>query len=102
MPRLLRPVQAEHRALASSSLAEVMALTPVSFQYTPRYNGALQRDPNFSGTFVGFIAEDVAKIDPRLITVDATGTTPTGPTRRVGDWDPPRTQKSASRLGSHC
>jgi hypothetical protein len=64
---------------ASSSLSEVMALTPVSFQYTPSYNGALQSDPNFSGTFVGFIAEDVAKIDPRLITVDATGPTPTAP-----------------------
>lgn len=64
---------------ASSSLAEVMALTPVSFQYTPSYNGALQSDPNFNGTFVGFIAEDVAKIDPRLITVDATGPTPSAP-----------------------
>ena len=64
---------------ASSSLAEIMQLTPVSFQYTPAYNGALQSDPNFSGTFVGFIAEDVAKIDPRLITIDATGPTPTAP-----------------------
>jgi hypothetical protein len=64
---------------ASSSLAEVMALNPVSFQYTPEYNGALQSDPNFSGTFVGFIAEDVAKVDSRLITVDATGTTPSAP-----------------------
>jgi hypothetical protein len=64
---------------ASSSLAEVLALTPVSFEYTPSYNGALQSNPNFSGTFVGFIAEDVAKIDPRLITVDATGPTPTAP-----------------------
>jgi hypothetical protein len=64
---------------ASSSLAEVMALTPVSFQYTPECNGTLQSDPNFSGTFVGFIAEDVAKVDPRLITIDATGTTPTAP-----------------------
>ena len=64
---------------ASSSLAEVLALTPVSFQYTPEYNGALRSDPNFSGTFVGFIAEDVAKVDPRLITIDATGTTPTAP-----------------------
>jgi hypothetical protein len=56
-----------------------MALTPVSFQYTPQYNGALQSDPNFNGTYVGFIAEDVAKTDPRLITVDATGTTPSAP-----------------------
>jgi hypothetical protein len=64
---------------ASSSLAEVLALNPVSFQYTPSYNGNLQSDPNFSGTYVGFIAEDVAKIDPRLITIDATGTTPLAP-----------------------
>jgi hypothetical protein len=64
---------------ASSSLAEVLALHPVSFQYTPAYNGSLQSDPNFSGTFVGFIAEDMAKVDPRLITIDATGTTPTAP-----------------------
>ncbi len=61
---------------ASSSLAEIMQLTPVSFKYTPAYNGALQSDPNFNGTFVGFIAEDVAKIDPRLTTVDSVGTTP--------------------------
>jgi Chaperone of endosialidase len=64
---------------ASSSLAEVLALNPVSFQYTPAYNGSLQTDPNFNGTFVGFIAEDVAKIDPRLITVDDTGPTPNAP-----------------------
>jgi hypothetical protein len=64
---------------ASSSLSEVMALAPVSFEYTPSYNGALQSDPNFNGTFVGFIAEDVAKIDPRLITIDAVGATPNAP-----------------------
>jgi GDSL-like Lipase/Acylhydrolase family/Chaperone of endosialidase/Bacterial surface protein, Ig-like domain len=64
---------------ASTSLSEILALNPVSFQYTPQYNGALQTDPNFNGTFVGFIAEDVAKVDPRLITVDATGSTPNAP-----------------------
>lgn len=64
---------------ASSALAEVLALQPVSYKYTPEYNGALQSDPNFNGEFVGFIAEDVAKVDPRLVTVDATGTTPDAP-----------------------
>ena len=64
---------------ATSGLSEVMQLNPVSFQYTPEYNGALQDNPNFNGTFVGFIAEEVAKIDPRLVTVDVTGSTPNAP-----------------------
>jgi len=46
-----------------SLLAEILALTPVSFQYTPEYNGDLANDPNFNCTFVGFIAEQVAQID---------------------------------------
>jgi hypothetical protein len=54
----------------SSGLDELMKLTPVSFKYKPEYNGALQSNPNYSGDQVGFIAEDVQKIDPRLVVLE--------------------------------
>lgn len=41
-------------------LAEVLSLRPVSFDYKPEFN------PNHMGRQVGFIAEEVEKVDPRL------------------------------------
>ncbi|HEY0010592.1 MAG TPA: tail fiber domain-containing protein, partial [Candidatus Paceibacterota bacterium] len=59
---------------AASGLAEVMRLRPVSFKYTDSYLGSLSNDRNWNGERVGFIAEEVAKIDPRLATFDSTNT----------------------------
>ena len=58
-----------------SGLAEVMKLNPVSFFYKPEFNGALQTNANYSGEQVGFIAEEVGQVDPRLVTLEADGTT---------------------------
>ncbi|MBI2097878.1 MAG: tail fiber domain-containing protein [Candidatus Vogelbacteria bacterium] len=58
---------------AASGLTEIMALNPVSFSYTPDYLGSFTHNANWNGQQVGFIAEEVQKIDPRLITIDATG-----------------------------
>ena len=56
-----------------SGLAEVLALKPVSFKYNSEYLGGFINDPNWTKNFVGFIAEDVANIDPRLISTDDKG-----------------------------
>ena len=58
-----------------SGIAEVMKLNPVSFFYKPEFNGALQTNANYSGEQVGFIAEEVGQVDPRLVTLEADGTT---------------------------
>lgn len=63
------------------ALAEVLRLRPVSFRYKPSFNGALESNPNFNGQQVGFIAEEVAQTDKRLIQWDeqtGTGKTPHG------------------------
>jgi hypothetical protein len=59
----------------SSALSEVMALRPVAFKYKASFNGALQNNPNYSNEQVGFIAEDVQKLDPRLVEVETATTT---------------------------
>jgi hypothetical protein len=58
---------------AESGLAEVMALNPVSFLYKSDYLGAFASEPNWNGEHVGFIAEEVQKVDPRLVTLDQEG-----------------------------
>jgi hypothetical protein len=58
-----------------TSLAELMRIKPVSFYYKPSFNGALQSNPNYSGEQVGFIAEDLQGIDPRLVIVQTASTT---------------------------
>ncbi|PIR83472.1 hypothetical protein COU19_00005, partial [Candidatus Kaiserbacteria bacterium CG10_big_fil_rev_8_21_14_0_10_56_12] len=50
---------------AADTLAEVRKLRPVSFVYNQDFN-----DPS---THVGFVAEEVNKIDPRLVLYDAQG-----------------------------
>lgn len=57
----------------AQALQEVMALKPASFYYKPAFNGALQTNPNYNGEQVGFIAEDVHAVDPRLTTVVTSG-----------------------------
>lgn len=49
----------------SGGLAEIKRLAPVSFRYKLKYKALAGL-----GTQVGFIAEDVAKIDPRLVSYD--------------------------------
>jgi hypothetical protein len=48
-------------------LPEVMALRPISYDLKDEYN------PEHLGPMVGLIAEDVQKVDPRLVGVDANG-----------------------------
>ena len=50
-----------------------MALNPVSFYYKPSYLGGSISNPNWNGGHVGFIAEEVQQIDPRLVTIDSDG-----------------------------
>jgi hypothetical protein len=56
---------------ASTSLGEILALQPVSFVYNENLGSG-------TSTHVGFIAEEVLKIDPRLVTFEADGVTPHG------------------------
>lgn len=59
---------------SATALKEALALNPVSYFYKPDFNGSFQSDPNYSSEQVGFIADEVQKIDPRLVAVE-TGTT---------------------------
>lgn len=54
----------------ADGLATVLRLRPSRFFYRPAFNGPAQSNPNFAGEQVGFIAEHVAAVDPRLVTVD--------------------------------
>lgn len=56
-------------------LAEVMKLSPVAYHYKPEFNGPLQDNPNYNGEQVGLIADEVQKIDPRLVTVETATST---------------------------
>ena len=53
--------------LSNGGLAEVMALQPVSFRFKPGYGD------NGATTQLGFIAEQAATVDPRLVPLDASG-----------------------------
>lgn len=48
-------------------LKQVMALQPTSYDLKPQFN------PKHLGPQVGLVAEDVEKVDPRLIGLDSTG-----------------------------
>lgn len=58
----------------SSGLDEIMALHPVSYHYRPE--GIFAKNTSFQRERIGLIAEDVAKIDPRLVGYEADGITP--------------------------
>lgn len=74
-----RSKQDIHTFDPASALNEVMAFNPVSFFYKPAYNGGYSNDPNLNGEQVGFTAEQIRAIDPRLITITtATTTEPDG------------------------
>lgn len=74
-----RSKQDIHTFDPASALREVMAFNPVSFFYKPAYNGGYSNDPNLNGEQVGFTAEQIRTIDPRLITITtATTTEPDG------------------------
>jgi hypothetical protein len=59
----------EERPL-DSGLKQVLALRPVSYQLRSEYN------PTGLGEQIGFFAEDVAKVDPRLVSFDSDDGTP--------------------------
>ena len=56
-----------------SGLVEVMALRPVSYRYRSSWLRDFASNSNWNGELVGFIAEEVEQIDPRLITTDDFG-----------------------------
>jgi hypothetical protein len=60
---------------SSTAMQELMAIQPVTYQYKPSFNGSLESNPNYNGTFEGFIADQVGKIDPTLIEVETSTTT---------------------------
>ena len=57
----------------TSGLTEIMALRPVTYFYTSEYLGSFINNPNWNGARVGFIAEEVQQVDPRLVTIDSLG-----------------------------
>lgn len=57
----------QHIQPLDAGLAEVMKLRPVSYDLKPEYN------PKGLGPMVGLVAEEVQKIDPRLVGLDANG-----------------------------
>lgn len=62
----------------ANSLAKILALNPVSFNYNKGFYGGKQD--------VGFVAEDVAKVDPRFAIYDEkTETLPDGQVIKKGD-----------------
>jgi hypothetical protein len=59
--------------ISTSATDEIMALRPVTFNYKPTGNSAMDNDPNRQAEQLGFVAEEAAQVDPRLVTVDANG-----------------------------
>ena len=57
----------------TSGLQEIMALRPVSYFYKESFLGSFINSPGWNGEHVGFIAEEVAEIDPRLVGFDQLG-----------------------------
>lgn len=57
------------------ALAEVLKLAPVSFFYKPDFNGSFQLNPNYSSQQVGFTADQVLTVDPRLVVLETATTT---------------------------
>lgn len=67
---LISSARFKHAVLPlNTGLIELMALKPVSF----RYNLTGDRDLDTQGTQIGFIAEDVAQVEPRLVEMDTEG-----------------------------
>lgn len=60
---------------STNALQEALALQPVSYYYKPDFNGSFQSDPNYSSEQVGFIADQVQQVDPRLVDVETATTT---------------------------
>lgn len=59
----------ENIASSTHGLAEVLQLQPVTFTWKKDYLGSKVNDPNQNGTQYSLIADDVAKIDPNLVSV---------------------------------
>ncbi len=67
-----------------AGLSELLRLHPVSYKLKPSYNTLFSNNPNYNGVQEGFIADDVQKIDPRLVTVETSTTTFEGKTYAPG------------------
>jgi hypothetical protein len=58
----------------NGGLEELLALQPKQFRYRPELVGEMELgDPNFNSQQVGFIADEVLQVDPRLATVEPDG-----------------------------
>lgn len=65
-------------------LDELLKLNPISYKLKPSYNTLFKDNPNYNGTQYSLIADDVQKIDPRLVTVETSTTTFEGKTYPPG------------------
>lgn len=65
-------------------LNELMQLHPVTYKLKDSYNTLFKNDPNYNGTQMGFVADEVQKIDPKLVTVETSETTFEGKTYPKG------------------
>lgn len=54
-------------------LQELLQLQPVQFKWTKQFNKGFEKDPNKNGIQYSLIADDVQKIDPRMVTVETSG-----------------------------
>lgn len=61
-----------------SAQADILGLKPISYFWKPSYNGKFQKDPNYNREEIGLIAEDVARVDRRLVFWEKDGKTPRG------------------------
>lgn len=65
-------------------LSELMQLNPISYKLKPDYNTLFADNPNYNGTQYSFIADEVQKVDPKLVTVETATTTFEGVTYPPG------------------
>lgn len=65
-------------------LNELLQLNPISYKLKPDYNTLFADNPNYNGVQYSLIADDVQKIDPKLVTVETSTTTFEGVTYPPG------------------
>lgn len=57
----------------TGSIIELMHLSPHQYFYRADFNGAFQSNPNYNGPQIGFVADEVYAVDPRIATVATDG-----------------------------
>lgn len=51
----------------------MLQFQPVQFKWNPDFNKGFENNPNYNGTQYSLIADDVQKIDPKMVTVETSG-----------------------------